>query len=171
MGTGLPGCLNPAVRQQFTESFDRMVGDASENIVEPGKRIDLRQFAGCDKAAQNRRRPASVIAAEERPVIPSDRKAPQRPLGAVIVDGEIAVAAITRERRPVLERISNRLSRLALRQYLLADGQQVLMDLNEYEPGVLLPRESQLFSAQPVLPRDLLHSIQMRNHRQHSAHA
>ena len=32
------------MRQQFTEPFDRMVSDSSENIVEPGKRIDLRQF-------------------------------------------------------------------------------------------------------------------------------
>ena len=58
------------MRQQFTEPFDRMVGDASEHIAEPGKRIDLRQFAGCDKATQDRRRLPAVIAPEERPVVP-----------------------------------------------------------------------------------------------------
>jgi phage/plasmid-associated DNA primase len=36
------------VRQQFFEPFDRMVGDAAENIPEPRKRIDLYQFAGSD---------------------------------------------------------------------------------------------------------------------------
>src|ERR1700684_1039665 len=143
MGTGLPDRLSPFMGQQFTESFDRMVGDAAENIAEPGKRIDLHQFAACDEAAQNRRGPATVIAPEESPVVPSDREATQRPLGTVVVDGEIAVAAITCERRPVLQRIGNRLSRLALRQYLLADHQQVLMDLHEHGPGVLLPRTSQ----------------------------
>jgi hypothetical protein len=45
------------------------------------------------------------------------------------------------------------------------------MQMNEHAPGILFPRLPQLFSAQPVLPRDLLHSIEMRNHRQYSAHA
>ena len=50
------------MRQQFAEPFDRMVGDAAEHIAEPRKRIDLGQFAGGDKAAQNRCRLAAVIA-------------------------------------------------------------------------------------------------------------
>lgn len=79
--------------QQFFEPLDRMVSDATGNISEPGKQIDLHQFAGSDEAAQNRRCLTSVIAAEEGPVIPSDRKAPQRPRGAVIVDQEIVAAA------------------------------------------------------------------------------
>jgi hypothetical protein len=29
------------MRQQFFESFDRMVGDAAEDVSEPGKWIDL----------------------------------------------------------------------------------------------------------------------------------
>ena len=57
------------MRQQFTEPFDRMVGDAAENIAEPGKRIDLHQFARCDKAAQHGRCLAAVVAAEEGPVV------------------------------------------------------------------------------------------------------
>src|ERR1700733_470126 len=119
MGTGLPSCLGPVVWQQFFKPFNRMVGDAAENITEPGKRVDLDEFARCDEAAQNRRSLAAVIAAEESPVVPSDREATPRPLGAVVIDGQIAVAAVARERRPVLQRIGNRLSRLALRQYLL----------------------------------------------------
>jgi hypothetical protein len=31
--------------------------------------------------------------------------------------------------------------------------------MNEHAPGILFPRLPQLFSAQPVLQRDLLHSI------------
>src|SRR5665213_3915753 len=108
MGTGLSDCLSPAMRQQFFEPFDRMIGDAAKYVVEPGKWIDLRQFAGCDEAAQDRRRFPSVIASEESPVVASDREAPQRPLGPVVVDRQIAVATIARERRPVFQRISNR---------------------------------------------------------------
>jgi hypothetical protein len=58
------------MRQQVFESFDRMVSNAAENIAKPGKRIDLGQFAGGDKAAQNRCRLAAVIAPEEGPVVP-----------------------------------------------------------------------------------------------------
>ena len=94
--------------QEFFEAFDGMLGDAAEDVAEPGKRIDLNEFAACNKAAQNRRRPASVIAPEESPVVPSDREAPQRPFCAVVIDGEIAVAAITCKRRPVLQRIAAR---------------------------------------------------------------
>jgi hypothetical protein len=72
-----------------------MVGDAAENIAEPGKRIDLYQSAACDEAAQKRRCLAAAIATEEGPVVPSDREATQRPLGTVVVDGEIAIAAVT----------------------------------------------------------------------------
>jgi hypothetical protein len=67
--------IDPSMRQQFTEPFDRIVGDAAEHIPEPSKRIDLRQFAGCDKAAQNCRRLPAVIVAEKIPVVPSDREA------------------------------------------------------------------------------------------------
>src|SRR5665213_3345950 len=105
MGTGLPSCRNPAVRQQLFEPFDRMVSDPPEDIAEPGKGIDLRQFAGGDKAAQDRRGPASVVAPEESPVVPPDREAAQRALSAVVIDGQIAVAAIARQRRPVLQSI------------------------------------------------------------------
>ena len=49
------------MRQQFFEPLDRMIGDSSENSAEPGKQIDLGQFAGGDKAAQDRCRLTSVI--------------------------------------------------------------------------------------------------------------
>ena len=53
---------------------------------------------GRNKAAQHGRGPASVVAPEESPVIPSDREAPQRPLGPIVIDGQIAIAAVTRKR-------------------------------------------------------------------------
>jgi hypothetical protein len=63
-----------------------MVGDAAENIPEPRKRIDLYQFAGSDEAAQHRCRFAPVVAAEEGPVVASDREAPQRSLGGIVIE-------------------------------------------------------------------------------------
>jgi hypothetical protein len=55
--------------QQFFKPFNGMVWDAAEHLLEPGKGIDLNQFAGGNKAAQHGRRLAAVVAAEEGPVV------------------------------------------------------------------------------------------------------
>jgi len=70
MGTGLPGNLSPAVRQEFFEPFNRMFCDAPEHIAEPDKGIDPDELAGCNEAAQDGGSPAAVVAAKEGPVIP-----------------------------------------------------------------------------------------------------
>ena len=70
MGTGLPGNLSPAVRQEFFEPLDRMFCDAPEHIAEPGERIDPDEFAGGYEAAQHSGSPAAVVASEKSPVIP-----------------------------------------------------------------------------------------------------
>ena len=74
----------PAMRQQFFEALERMIGDTAEHIAEPRKRINLNQFAGSNEAAEHRCRFASRVTAKERPVASSDRPAPQRTLGAVV---------------------------------------------------------------------------------------
>jgi hypothetical protein len=81
----LPGCENPAMRQQLIKSAHRMVGYTAEHVAEPYKRINLYQFARGNKAAQDSRRPAAGIAPEEGPVAAAHRKTPQRSLGAVIM--------------------------------------------------------------------------------------
>jgi hypothetical protein len=51
------GCLRPAVRQQFTELFDRMVGDAAESIAGPMEQHLLRTG---DIRAESNERPADL---------------------------------------------------------------------------------------------------------------
>ncbi len=57
------------MRQEFFDPGDGMLGDAAEHIMEPGKRIDLDEFARGDEAAQHSRGLAAVIASEESPVV------------------------------------------------------------------------------------------------------
>src|SRR5258708_12864591 len=45
------------------------------------------------------------------------------------------------------------------------------MQLIEQREGALSPRQAQFFPAQAVPARHLLHFVEMRDHRQHSAHA
>src|ERR1700686_2304200 len=103
MRAGLSGSGGPAVWQQFIEPVDGVVGDAAENVAEPGKRIYLNEFAGSDETAQYRRCLTAFVAAEESPIIPSDREAPQRPLRRIVINRQIAVAAVSGQRRPVLQ--------------------------------------------------------------------
>ena len=94
MGTDLPGDLSPAVRQQFFKPFYRVFRNASEHLSEPGKRIDSGQFTRSNEAAKDCRGLAAFVASEERPVVTTHCKTPQRPLGAVVIDQQIAVGTV-----------------------------------------------------------------------------
>ena len=77
---------SPAMREQLIELIDGIIGNAAKNIAKPGKRVNLHQFARSNKAAQHRRRLATLVTAEKRPVAASNRKAAQRPFCIVVVD-------------------------------------------------------------------------------------
>jgi len=57
------------MRQQFFKPLDGVFRNTSEDIAEPGKRIDPGNLTRSDEAAEYRRCPAAVIAAEEGPVV------------------------------------------------------------------------------------------------------
>ena len=74
--------------QKFFDPRNGMSGNAAEHIAEPGKRIDLDEFAGRDKTAQHGRGSAAVVASEEGPVVSADGKTAQRPFRSVVVGGK-----------------------------------------------------------------------------------
>src|SRR5580658_8279455 len=76
----------PAMRQQFVELLDRVRSDAGEHVAEPGEWVHFSQFARGYGASQHGHGLAAAITAYERPVVPADRDAAQRPLRTVIVD-------------------------------------------------------------------------------------
>src|SRR5258708_4698525 len=127
MGVRLAGRLSPTMRQQLFESLDGMLRETCEHIAKPGERIDPDQFARSNETAQNGRYLSAVVTAEEGPVVPAHCEAPQRTFGRIVVYRQVAVCAVTSQRRPVLQRVSDSLSGLALRQHLFAHRQQILM--------------------------------------------
>jgi hypothetical protein len=72
------------VGQEFIEAMNGMVGDTAENIAEPGKRVDLHEFARCDETAEYGSRLASVVTAEESPVIAAHSESPQRAFRGIV---------------------------------------------------------------------------------------
>jgi hypothetical protein len=93
------------VWQEFFEPPDRMFRDAPEHIAEPDKRIDPDEFAGGYEAPQDSGSPAAVVASEKNPVISTHCEAAQRPLGAVIVNRQIAIGTVSCQSGPVLQRV------------------------------------------------------------------
>jgi hypothetical protein len=59
---------NPVVREELVELSNWVIGDAVEDVPEPGKGIDFQEFARSDEAAQYCCCPAASITAEEGPV-------------------------------------------------------------------------------------------------------
>ena len=76
----------PAVREQFVELLDGVRSDPGEHVLKPGEWVHFSQFARGYEASQHGHCLAAAITAYERPVVPADGDAAQRPLCVVIVD-------------------------------------------------------------------------------------
>ena len=99
--------------------------DAREHITEPGERLNGIALAHRDEAQQHGRRLAAPVAAEERPVVPAHRKAPQSPLGVVVIDLEVAILTVTVQRGPVVQCVPDRPPFRTLWKHLWLDLQQI----------------------------------------------
>src|ERR1700674_4441891 len=119
----------PVVRQKLSDPCDGMGSDAGKDVLKPGEGFDTNPLARGREAPQNRSRFAALVAAEEHPVIASNRHAADIALGGIIIDAQIAVFAVAIQRRPVLQGITHRTPLRTLRQYLRLDLQQVVIQL------------------------------------------
>ena len=70
-------------------------------------------------AVQHRRRPATAVAAKEQVVLAADADLPQLPLAGVVVDVEETMLGVAQQRRPVVQRVADRLGDGTLGQHLL----------------------------------------------------
>src|ERR1700722_4241026 len=106
-----------------------MFRDARKYIVEPGEGVYFYQLAGGHETAQNRRGASAAVAAKKRPVVAAHGPAAQGALGSVVVDGQIRMVAVTRQRDPVLQNIVDRLPGFAFRKQFLASLLQIGVQL------------------------------------------
>ena len=90
------------MRQEFSEPVDGMIGDAGEDVSEPGKWIDLDALTGSCEATQHRGRSAALISAEEHPVVAADGYTADGALGGVVVNLQIPVFRVACQGSPVL---------------------------------------------------------------------
>lgn len=79
----------------------RICADALQHVAQVLKRINVQAFAcGCD-ARQDRSDPPSFVATIKIPVFSSHRDPTKAAFGAVVVDFQVAVMAITHKCIPV----------------------------------------------------------------------
>src|SRR5215510_11431275 len=104
-----------------------MCGNSGKHVFEPGEGLHTYPLTGCREASQDGCSLAAPVTAEEDPVVASHRYTTDIALGGIVIDAQISVFAVARQRRPVLQAIAHRASRRTLRQYFLLDLFQIAM--------------------------------------------
>src|SRR5215471_15576487 len=151
----------PVMGKQFLDSVDGVLRDSREHITEPGERFYGIALAHRDEAQQHGRRLAASVAAEERPVATAHGDIPIRSLGGTRVDLQIAVFEKTRERLPLIQRVSHGPCARALGQNLLLDLVEILTQFFYQWSRQLLAQGEPLLSQQTL--GAVLHRVQARD--------
>ena len=111
----------PVVGEEFLEPFGGVGADALEDVAEVGEGIDLESLTRDDEAGEDGGGSPAVIAAEESRlggILPSDGNSAQAALGAVVVDLEVCVFAVSDQGVPVRQGVGERLPLWTFRQHL-----------------------------------------------------
>lgn len=112
LGRGLS--FRPDVGQQRGELIGRTGRQAREDVFQVQPRVDAEALASDREAGQHRRSLAAGFAAPKEPVLAAHGCAAQRVLRRVVVDAQIAVGDIDVERRPLVQRVTDRLAQRTL---------------------------------------------------------
>jgi hypothetical protein len=81
----------PFPRQEFVDAIDRMIGDAGENVGEPGLRVDAVELGGLDERIHHSGTVRPALRPGEQPRFPAEREAAQRPLGRVVRQADATI--------------------------------------------------------------------------------
>ncbi|MDA9391608.1 hypothetical protein WN73_13375 [Bradyrhizobium sp. CCBAU 45394] len=78
----------PFPGQQFVQTRGGKIGDASEDVGEPGFRVDVVEACGGDEGEHDGGAVGAALGAGEGPVAPSQCDAPQRSFGRVVAEAD-----------------------------------------------------------------------------------
>ena len=80
------GGLASVPGKQLVETTDRMVGDAGEDVGQPGLRVDVVQLGRDDEALEDGSALAVAVGAGEQPCLSAERDATQGSLGGIVAE-------------------------------------------------------------------------------------
>jgi hypothetical protein len=112
------------------DALGGMIRQAGEHVGEPGLRIDIVEFGGCDQRVNGGGSASTFVGPRESPIAAPDRNGTQLALSGIVGHAEPAVVEEAGERYPALDAV--------------VDGFAGLAALGD--PGTLL--------TQPALQRD-----------------
>ena len=75
-----------------------MIGDAGEDIGEPGLRIDIVELRGLDQGVDDRTALPAAVGAAEQPRLAAERDAAERALGGIVGEADPAIVEEACER-------------------------------------------------------------------------
>ena len=103
-GHGQAASAQPAGRpvpgQQLVEPGGGVIGDAGEDVGEPGLRVDVVELGGDDQGVHEGGALTAAIGAGEEPGLAAEGDAAQRALGGVVGQADAAVVEEAGEARP-----------------------------------------------------------------------
>lgn len=119
-----------------------MVADAGQNIPEIGLGIKAIEPGGPDQGVDDGGALAALVGTGEEPVLAADGERPDRALGGVVVDLQIAAVGIAGERGPARQAVADRPGEFTLARQLGQGRVEPGPQIGEPWNGVLLPRSS-----------------------------
>src|SRR5579859_8284649 len=107
MSGGLTGRVGrvPIPRQQLVEPLDGMLGDARENVGEPGLWIDIIHLGRDDQAVHYGGPLAATIGAAEQPGFSPQGDTAYAAFSGIVGQADAAIVEEARERDPALEHV------------------------------------------------------------------
>lgn len=95
-----------------------MIGDATEHVLEIGKRFDTVQLGGRHQRVDQRRAAGAVMRAREKIILSPQRHRPDRVFDQIIVDLQTPVGEIFFQLRPLPQHVADGFADRALGQDL-----------------------------------------------------
>jgi len=89
------------VGEELVKLVSGMGAEALEDVAEVGEGIEVVALGALDQADQNGGGVATVVAAEEGPVVAAHGEPAQTSFGLIVVDAKVSVVAISDQRIPV----------------------------------------------------------------------
>ncbi|GBF27487.1 hypothetical protein MnTg02_02540 [bacterium MnTg02] len=86
-------------REQFVDPVDLVVGNATEDLSEPGLRIDAIEFCCLNERVGNGGGFASIVRAHEQIIFPPEGYAAHATFGCIVVNAQAAIFKIGAQSR------------------------------------------------------------------------
>src|SRR5205814_6010937 len=91
--------------EELVEAGDRMIGDPTQDVGEPGLWVDAVELSGLDQREHRSGALAAAVGASEQPGLAADCDAAQRPLSGIVGQADASVVEKAGEGGPALQHV------------------------------------------------------------------